>query len=246
MRYLILSDIHGNLHALESVLADAPLEEHDAVLVLGDLVGYGAGPNAVVSTVRRLEKPTVVIRGNHDKVAVGIDDGFGFNPVARKAADWTTRQLEPRNAEYLAAMPMGPVEVAPGLLICHGSPRDEDEYLFSALTAVQILEEIDVPLTFFGHTHHPVVYSWDGETPGMDELEPGSPYALDPGRRYLVNPGSVGQPRDGDPRAGYISYDSGAGVLEQRRSAYPVGEAQHSIREAGLPRVLAERLAFGL
>lgn len=246
MRYLILSDIHGNRHALDRVLEDAPLDEHDMVLVLGDLVGYGASPNEVVAAIRGLEKPLVVIRGNHDKVAVGIDDGFGFNPVARKAADWTANVLEPDNAEFLAAMPMGPVEAGPGIVICHGSPRDEDEYLFSALSAMQILEELEAGLTLFGHTHLPVVYSWDGEDPRMASLEASALLELEPDRRYLVNPGSVGQPRDSDPRASFMTYDSEARTLEMRRSAYPVGEAQHCIRQAGLPRLLAERLAFGL
>ena len=246
MRYLILSDIHGNLHALDRVLEVAPLAEYDVVLVLGDLVGYGASPNEVVATIRGLEKPLVVVRGNHDKVAVGIDDGFGFNPVALKAAEWTASELEPENADFLSAMPIGPIEAGPGIMICHGSPRDEDEYLFSALSAMQILEELTADLTLFGHTHLPVVYSWDGDDPKMACLEALAVLELEPGRRYLVNPGSVGQPRDNDPRASFMTFDSEARTLQMRRAAYPVGEAQHAIRRAGLPRVLAERLGFGL
>ena len=246
MRYLILSDIHGNRHALDSVLRAAPVEEHDVVLVLGDLVGYGAAPNEVIDTVRRLEKPVVAIRGNHDKVAVGIDDGFDFNPVARAAAEWTARELEPDHAGYLAGLPMGPVRVGEGLAICHGSPRDEDEYLFSAQGARGVLAELAVRLTLFGHTHLPGAFFWDGTAPGDVALEESTPLRLDSGHRFLVNPGSVGQPRDNDPRAAYMTYDGVAGTVELRRTAYPVGEAQHLIREAGLPRMLAERLAFGL
>lgn len=246
MRYLILSDIHGNSQALDQVLEAAPLEACDAVLVLGDLVGYGASPNEVVATIRRVEKPLFVIRGNHDKVAVGIEDGFDFNPVARKAADWTARELDPENADFLAHLPMGPVKVGAGIVICHGSPRDEDEYLFSALSARTILEGLEARLTLFGHTHLPGVFHWNGSAPGVSSLEASKPLRLDSRRHYLVNPGSVGQPRDNDPRAAFMTYQSEAGTIELHRIAYPVGEAQRRIRQAGLPRMLADRLAYGL
>src|SRR5690348_6360750 len=150
-RYLILSDLHANLDALEAVLAHAD-GRWDRLLVLGDLVGYGAEPNAVIDRVRELA-PEAVIRGNHDKAACGLDDGSQFNTVARIAAMWTGEQLSPDSLAYLRELPMGPIEIDALTEICHGTPFDEDHYIFDGNDAVMAFEAADRPLCLYGHTH---------------------------------------------------------------------------------------------
>ena len=245
MRYLILSDIHANMDAFDAVLEHASLR-WDRVLVLGDLVGYGAEPNAVVERVRALA-PEAVIRGNHDKAASGIDDGSQFNQVARLAAMWTGTQLTPENLEYVRTLPMGPIQVDALTEICHGTPFDEDHYVFDGHDASLALEAAQRPLCLFGHTHLPSLFKV------VDDLFEGT--ALDPdrdtviplqrGARDLVNFGSIGQPRDGDPRAGYGILDDEARELRAFRVRYPVEKAQQKIMAAGLPANLANRLALG-
>ena len=157
MRYLILSDIHANIDALETVLAAAPADTWDRVIVLGDLVGYGAEPNAVIDRILALD-PLMVIRGNHDKAACGIDDGSSFNTVARTAAHWTLGALTPANREYLRLLPQGPVVIDERIEICHGAPFDEDHYIFDADDATRALDTDTRPLCLFGHTHLPVIF----------------------------------------------------------------------------------------
>jgi predicted phosphodiesterase len=245
VRYLILSDIHANLDALEAVLAHAT-GAWEQVLVLGDLVGYGAEPNQVMDRVHEL-KPAAVIRGNHDKAACGIDDGSQFNHVARLAATWTGEQLTDANRDYLRNLPMGPLAIDPLLEICHGSPFDEDHYIFDGVDARHALETATRPLCLFGHTHLPVMFRVLGDTFEGSALNPDVETALplDPNGQYLVNVGSVGQPRDGDPRAAYGILDEGARELHLRRVVYPVENAQRKILAAGLPASLANRLALG-
>jgi diadenosine tetraphosphatase ApaH/serine/threonine PP2A family protein phosphatase len=245
VRYLILSDIHANVDAFDAVLAHAS-GAWDRALVLGDLVGYGADPNAVVDRVRALALEAV-IRGNHDKAASGIDDGSQFNHVARIAAIWTGTQLTPENLAYVRALPMGPVQVDALTEICHGTPFDEDHYVFDGHDASLALQSAQRPLCLFGHTHLPSLFKV------VDDLFEGT--ALDPdrdlviplqrGARYLINVGSIGQPRDGDPRAGYGILDDEARELRTFRVRYPVEKAQHKIMAAGLPASLANRLALG-
>ncbi|HEX6200874.1 MAG TPA: metallophosphoesterase family protein [Thermoanaerobaculia bacterium] len=247
MKYLILSDMHANHVALEAVLRRVRRKRFDATLVLGDLVGYGAAPNQVVDAVRALPGRVVAVRGNHDKVAVGIDSGETFNHVALIAAQWTYRRLTRRNARHVHDLPRGPREVADGLAICHGSPLDEDKYLFSDHDAAEVFTSWDVPLTFFGHTHVTSVFSLEGRTVRVRQLTgAGGELEIVPGNRYLVNPGSIGQPRDGDPRASYMTYDSDRRRVRWHRLDYPVERAQSRIRKAGLPDVLADRLAAGV
>jgi predicted phosphodiesterase len=245
VRYLILSDIHANLDALEAVLADAT-GGWEQVLVLGDLVGYGAEPNEVMDRIHGLE-PVAVIRGNHDKAACGIDDGSQFNHVARLAAAWTGEQLTDANREYLRSLPRGPVQIDERLEICHGAPFDEDHYIFDAADAREALQAATRPLCLFGHTHLPVMFrllgdAFDGSAPNPD-VE--TLLALETSGQYLVNVGSVGQPRDGDPRAAYGILDDSSRELRLRRVAYPVENAQRKILAAGLPASLANRLALG-
>jgi diadenosine tetraphosphatase ApaH/serine/threonine PP2A family protein phosphatase len=245
MRYLIVSDIHANIEALDAVLEAAPPDTWDALIVLGDLVGYGAEPNAVVDRVRALA-PLAAIRGNHDKAACGLDDGSNFNHIARYAAAWTGETLTPDNREYLRALPSGPVPVDDRVEICHGSPFDEDHYIFDAQDAQRALESAQRNVCLFGHTHLPVVFAADGRrfravVPDEDDVT----VSLEDGVRYLVNVGSVGQPRDGDPRAAFAIYDSEGPTITLRRVPYPVQIAQRKISRAGLPQSLANRLAIG-
>ena len=246
MRYLILSDIHANIDALEHVLAATPPATWDRVIVLGDLVGYGAEPNAVVDRVRGLD-PLAIIRGNHDKAGCGLDDGSSFNNVARMAARWTFEALTPQNRDYLRALPAGPAALDADVEICHGAPFDEDHYIFDADDAQHALDAASRPTCLFGHTHLPIIFRRDGAV--LDGFIPtgiaDAIVALDVGICYLINAGSVGQPRDGDPRAAFGIYDSASRSLLLRRVAYPVEEAQRRILDAGLPSSLANRLAIG-
>jgi predicted phosphodiesterase len=246
MRYLVLTDIHANLEALEACVADAADRKCDQTLVLGDLVGYGADPNAVIDRVLAL-KPVAIVRGNHDKVACGLEQAEGFNAVAKSAARWTLDVLTPTYRDWLAELPQGPTQVDDVVEICHGSPFDEDAYIFDELDAVRALKVSTRPLCLFGHTHYPVTFELSSET--IESLGSSSAaetqVQLRDGCKYLINPGSVGQPRDGDPRAAYSIVDTKERRVELFRVKYPVEAAQAKILEAGLPEVLAQRLAVG-
>jgi predicted phosphodiesterase len=245
LRYLILSDIHGNLEALTAVL-DSATGEYDRSLCLGDLVGYGADPNAVVDWVRA--NASVVVRGNHDRACAGLEDLAWFNPVARAAAEWTHTQLTPQNRAYIAELPKGPMAVD-SFQVMHGSLLDEDEYMVQTSDAGQAFPYLESSLAFFGHTHLQGGFEWARSRvraigrPASDQKE--AFLELDPDNAYLVNPGSVGQPRDGDPRAAYILYNPGDRFLLYRRVSYDIGGAQEKIYRAQLPDLLAERLAIG-
>ncbi len=256
MRALILSDIHGNLNALEAVLG-AAAGGYDQLWHLGDAVGYGAHPNEVIERMRALS--TLHVRGNHDRVASGIASPDGFNPIAAMAAHWTSEQLTPENLAWLQAMPQGPVYPDGSAAGCvHGSPLDEDEYIVSLNDASDPLRLQKSLITFFGHTHLQGGFSTDGEN--WSEIIPGYPnddkavswkleIDLQGGSRYLINPGSVGQPRDFDWRAGYAIFDDNDGGPKAEvifhRVPYDVAAAQKSILEAGLPQRLAWRLIEG-
>jgi len=246
MRYLVLSDLHANLQALETVMGAVPAGAYDRVLVLGDLVGYGASPNEVVEMVRAMD-PLVVVRGNHDKVACGIEAPDEFNAMARQAVLWTVKTLTPDNRDYLRALPAGPLPVGTRLEVCHGSPGDEDEYIFDGADAALAFDRITRPVCLFGHTHLPVAFARE-----RSRIEAHVPdqrgrvtVRVAPDTWYLINPGSVGQPRDGDVRAGFALVDDDAGTVELRRVDYPVALAQQAIRDAGLPLALATRLGAG-
>ena len=246
MRYLVLTDIHANLEALEACLADAAGRRYDRSLVLGDLVGYGADPNGVIARIQQLN-PLAIIRGNHDKVACGLEQPDGFNAVARSAARWTLETLTAEHRAWLAALPRGPHNVDDLVEICHGSPFDEDAYIFDELDAARALKESVRPLCLFGHTHFPTIFELSPD--GLDSTEPAGSnptQLLLVGRsKYLVNPGSVGQPRDGDPRTAYAIVDNDARSVELFRVSYRVDEAQAKVIKAGFPEVLAQRLAVG-
>lgn len=254
MRYLIISDIHANLEALEATLEAAG--RYDRVLMLGDLIGYGADPNAVVERVRALSGMTI-IRGNHDKVGAGLEDVDNFNYVARQAIAWTSEVLTPDNRAWVADLPQGPVIIDDDLEICHGAPFDEDVYIFDDLDALRALHTARRAVCLFGHTHVPAVFQLRqrasaGSSRAGSELEFASPskdgplsIPLDPDSRYLINCGAVGQPRDNDPRAAYGILDAELHTLTLMRTEYDVSAAQAKILAAGLPEVLAHRLAVG-
>ncbi len=246
MRYLVLTDIHANLEALDACLQDATRRGYDQTLVLGDLIGYGADPNAVVTRVQELS-PVAMVRGNHDKIAMGLEEAEGFNTVARGAATWTYDALTPEHREWLAALPKGPTIVDDLVEICHGAPYDEDDYIFDDLDALRALRTSRRPLCLFGHTHYPVTFELAGDTLyGTGQGSTGETrLLLKEGVKYVLNPGSVGQPRDGDPRAAYAILDAAARHVELFRLIYPIEIAQEKIIAAGLPEVLARRLAAG-
>ncbi len=245
MRRLILSDIHANLEALEAVLRDAQ-GTYDEILCCGDFAGYCASPAEVIDWARGNVRHAV--RGNHDRGCAGTADISDFNLPARVATLWTRSQLPREDLDWLASLPAGPV-FAEEFQLCHGSPADEDEYLLSS-SLVEPLDEFMLrPVCFVGHTHIQGGWSWQRggllplSRPALTESE--RIVDLDPDYLYLINPGSVGQPRDRDPRAAYAVWDSGERLLTFRRVRYDIRAAQSRILEAGLPELLAERLAFG-
>jgi predicted phosphodiesterase len=248
MRYLVLSDIHANMSGLEAALK-ASEGRWDKVICLGDIVGYGPDPNEVVDKIRALN--AVTIRGNHDKAGSGLEDASDFNPVARAAAIWTHEVLRPDNLEYLMNLPTGPIELD-GMSLVHGALRDEDEYVFTQAQALDGLLEAPSPITFFGHTHLQggFVLRRDGNAvePLRLKVPADSQFAeipLEPDTTYLFNPGSVGQPRDGDPRAGFAIADLGGKKVEFWRVKYDIPAVQDRMFRAGLPEPLIMRIAFG-
>ena len=214
--------------------------------MLGDIVGYAADPNAVITVVQEL-KPSAMVRGNHDKVACGLEQPDGFNAVARAAAQWTSDVLTDDHRAWLASLAQGPIAVDDLVEICHGSPVDEDLYIFDETDALRALKATSRPLCLFGHTHFPVAFQLAG-----GELQANGPATSGEARLdvredvlYRVNPGAVGQPRDGDARAAYAIVDVTDRCIELYRVDYPIDKAQMKIIEAGLPPVLAKRLGVG-
>lgn len=250
MRLLLLSDIHSNLEALEACLAAAP--QCDLVVNLGDIVGYGASPNEVTEHSRKLGK--FFVRGNHDKAVTGLTDLNDFNPVAGVAALWTREQLTPENSEWLRALPRGPIAISAlaGLQFVHGSPLDEDEYVVNSEEAAVSLRQSAAPITFFGHTHlqggfygnsnRDEAFYPEYKTVGKSEQWE---FTLKQSSRYLINPGSVGQPRDGDWRSAFATFDTETRTVVFRRVPYDLKTAQDRITAANLPPRLATRLAAG-
>lgn len=249
MRALILSDIHANLEALEAVLAAAP--PHDVVWNLGDIVGYGASPVEVLSRAQALG--AIFVRGNHDRACAGLTSIDDFSEDAATAVRWTRSQLAPDHLAWLAQLPQGPV-TPPGsaVSLVHGSPLDEDEYLLAPADTLAALQASPTRIAFFGHTHIQGAFATNGhdffalrpeydtpDQPASDTI------VLRSGIHYLINPGSVGQPRDRDWRAAFALYDNVQALLTWYRVPYPVGSAQRRILSAKLPQTLAFRLQKG-
>jgi predicted phosphodiesterase len=246
MRYLVLTDIHANMEGFESCLADAKTRGYDKILILGDIVGYGPDPNAVIDRIREL-KPAAIVRGNHDKVAMGLNQAEGFHAAARAAASWMLDTLTPSNREWLVELPMGPSVVDGIVEICHGAPFDEDAYIFDELDARQAFDAATKPVTFYGHTHFAVAFRLRGDM--LDVIGPvpdgDTVLLLDSASKYLINPGSVGQPRDGDPRAAYAIFDANTQRIDMLRVPYAIEATQAKMWNAGLPDALVRRLSAG-
>lgn len=244
MKYLVLSDVHANVEALEAVLNDCG--SFDGVLFLGDLVGYGPNPDECVACLRDLPNVTALI-GNHDLAALGRLDLSAFNHQARAAAMWTAARMSDGTREYLRRLSTT-AEVG-AYLLAHGSPRDPVwEYLETVDQAAASFSVFAGDLCFVGHTHVPRVFTRDAgeETHAVRELPACGTLSLTVGSRFIINPGGVGQPRDGDPRAAYAEWDTVGGAIEFRRVPYPIEATQTKILDAGLPPPLAYRLSAGL
>lgn len=245
MQFLILSDLHANWQALEAVLADAK-GEYDQVVCCGDIVGYNPNPSEVLDWTR--SNCAAMVRGNHDKVVAGIDDIEWFNEVAKMSAQWTMHVLSRNQLDFLTELPIGPARLE-YFHMWHGSPFDEDEYISAASEAMARFGAFELPLAFFGHTHLQggffSRYGRVGPIPQVPTRERQIQFALEPDALYMVNPGSVGQPRDRDPRAAYALYDPGTKVITLRRKAYAMDRTAALIKKAGLPDVLGLRLFTG-
>jgi diadenosine tetraphosphatase ApaH/serine/threonine PP2A family protein phosphatase len=245
VRYLIVTDIHANWEALEAVLARAE-GAYDKVLCCGDVVGYGADPNRAVEWVRA--NAQITVRGNHDKACAGGEDLEWFNPLAQASALWTQSVLTPENLTWLRNLPRGP-SLTGGFQILHGSPLDEDDYVITQTDAAQLVGYLETAISFFGHTHLQGGFAFYrravrrlAQVPaGEDRAE----LSLDRDQQWMVNPGSVGQPRDGDPRAAFAVFDDEQRLVTYHRVEYNLDEAMAKIRQAGLPELLALRLAAG-
>ena len=244
MRYLVLTHIPANLEALATCLSHARTRGFDRTLVLGDPSATAQIRARSSSACRRsIRSPSC---GNHDSSA-RPESAEGFNAVAKHAIRWTSDALRPDHLAWLAGLPQGPARLDSFLEICHGSPFDEDAYIFDELDAVRALKASARPLCLFGHTHFAVTFELTSNS--VQTISPARPrdthIPLMEGAKYLLNPGAVGQPRDGDPRAGYAIVDDSRQLVELYRVTYPIAEAQGKILNAGLPEVLAHRLAVG-
>lgn len=237
----IISDVHGNFAALEAVMRDLDGVGCQAIYCLGDTVGYGGSPNECLNLLQARQAQCIL--GNHDAVAAGLESPDGFNAEARAAVGWTTEALTAANADFLRALPER-LLTRNGALLVHGAPDDRDRYLWDEdelmAEAAALREAAQAKVCFFGHTHLPVLAGEDGVL--EDDL---ARHRLSPGRGWLINPGSVGQPRDGDPRAAYAVWRTGKREIDFRRVVYDIGRAQGRIEKAGLPDWLAERLLCG-
>lgn len=242
MVYGLISDVHGNLEALHSVLA--ALSRVERLLCLGDIVGYGPNPGECLDALR--ERPDFTcVAGNHDLAAAGRYDLDLFNPAARAAILWTQEALSAGQRSYLASLPM--TAQASGALLVHGSLPEPMEYITGCREARRCFEATDAALCLVGHTHVAEHYRLRPGTRFCEQVSlwSGGLISLQEGLRQIVNVGAVGQPRDGNPQASFGVWDTEAGAIEVRRVAYDVEAVQAKMRQAGLPRALAERLAWG-
>ena len=242
MRYALISDVHGNLEALQVVLHHIEKEHPDKLVCLGDLVGYGADPQKCIDMVR--ERTELVVAGNHDWAAIGKLDTADFNPDAATACHWTAYQLSPEDIHYLESLP--PVIERDDFTLVHGSPREPIwEYIVSTVSARQNFDYFQSQYCLIGHSHIPLAFEYSQGTCLYSELPADSVLGLAE-NRLIVNPGSVGQPRDGDPRASYAIYDSEASAIYHYRISYDIGATQSRMMEYGLPKRLVTRLSYGV
>ncbi len=244
---LIFSDLHANLHAFRVMMRFARRRGIQRFVSLGDLVGYGPHPNQVLDRIFKL-RPRVLVRGNHDRVCGSGQEMEGFNGPARQSAEWTHNRLRDDLRRMLVEMPMGPVVVEDAYVVAHGSPGDEDTYLLGPRDVGEAFECFEGPLCFFGHTHLPGCWELDEASHALRwiEMEPEVWLPLRPGCRYLANPGSVGQPRDRDNRASFMTCDARQKRIRLHRLEYDWDAVAKDVLAAGLPPSLATRLAVGM
>lgn len=240
MRYAVFSDVHSNLEAFESVLESLKKSNIDRYLFIGDIVGYGADPKECIAVLRRLN-PSIVA-GNHDRAAVGLMETDYFNEAARSAVVWTKDHICESDRLFLNGMEL--IQETKDFCLVHGTLQHPEgfDYMLDEYRAQKTFSLLKQKICFVGHSHSPGVFIEEGEKIYYREPET---LSLEDGKRYIVNDGSVGQPRDNDPRACFCIYDDDSGGIEFMRAAYDVALAQKKIIKAGLPRSLADRLSFG-
>src|SRR4026208_1230412 len=239
MKYAIIADIHGNLEAFEAVLQDIREQKCSQIACVGDVVGYGANPKECLDIVREMNLPCV--KGNHDEYCSSEDTLEGFNPHAAEAVFWTRKQLDEPDKQWLRDLKY--IRLVGSFSMVHATLDAPQRwgYVFDNLAAAASFTYQNTSVCFFGHTHVPVAFIRDSVVRGGTY----SKFKVEPGRKYFVNVGSVGQPRDNNPKAAYVIYDLNEGSIELRRLDYDIPKAQKKILGAGLPSRLAERLSFG-
>ncbi len=239
MKYAIIADIHANLEAFQVVLEDIRAQKANHIVCLGDVVGYNANPKECLQIIREMNIPC--IKGNHDEYCSSNDHLDGFNPAAADAVHWTRDQLDADEKQWLADLKY--TRMADNFTMVHATldAPQRWQYVFDKLAAAANFPYQTTQLCFFGHTHVPVAFMRDTVVRGGTY----SKFKIDPSKKYFINVGAVGQPRDNNPKCGYVIYDMTAGTIELRRLDYDIETAQRKIREAGLPERLAERLAYG-
>jgi diadenosine tetraphosphatase ApaH/serine/threonine PP2A family protein phosphatase len=244
MRILLISDVHANLTALEAVISDAG--QFEQIWCLGDVVGYGPEPNECIRRLR--EYDLVCLAGNHDLAVAGKMPLWDFTQSAREVIFWTRHWLSPAHLDWLGSLPATPLSVGHGITLVHGSPRDPIwEYIVARETAKDNLPFIETPICLNGHSHIPIVFRkpWDGLKILEEPLPVNSPFRLTPYDQVFINPGSVGQPRDEDPRAAYAIVDLEARTLTHHRVPYDFSATQKLMKQAKFPERLIRRLRFG-
>jgi diadenosine tetraphosphatase ApaH/serine/threonine PP2A family protein phosphatase len=241
VRIFLFSDVHGNLEALEATLADAGRRGYDRAICLGDIVGYGADPEACVRTVAKVAAGSTVL-GNHDAAVISPSSRHYLNAAAQAGVMYSERALSPESLSYLGSLPL--VIEGNGFVATHSSPFRPEQwiYVLEPVDARDALGAMTRPVAFVGHTHYPALHDGGGV---MKSVVPGRPLALNAGQKCIVNVGSVGQPRDGDPKSAYMIFDEEHGVAELFRVEYDVDSAARKILEAGLPTILADRIRRG-
>jgi len=239
MRYAVIADIHANLEGLEVVLADSKEQKCTHYCCVGDVVGYNANPKECLDIIRTMGMP--VVKGNHDEYCSSEEDLEGFNPHAAEAVNWTRKQLSTEDRQWLRDLKY--VRLVASFSMVHATLDGPQRwgYVFDKLAAAASFTYQNTAVCFFGHTHVPVAFVRDSMVRGGTY----SKFRVEPGKKYFVNVGAVGQPRDGNPKAGYVIYDLNEGTIELRRLDYDIPKAQKKIMEAGLPQRLADRLALG-
>lgn len=242
MRYAIISDVHSNLEAFESVISEIRRESPAQILFLGDIVGYGPDPNECIEKIK--EAADIVLIGNHDHAAIGLTDVSYFNTYARAAIEWTMSQLNDRERSYLSELPMTGEFTSDDIFLVHATPRRPQDwnYIFTMEDIIENFECFTRKICLLGHSHIPVVIAMDNSGRlGVlkDEV------TIEEGHRYIINVGSVGQPRDGNPDAAYVIYDTQSSIVRIKRVSYDYHITQEKMKKAGLPDYLINRLATG-